>query len=363
MMRFSRPRARAYRIVLGSVLAVLALLPIRLGASDVLDVDIERFARYLDALRVQAKIPGLSATILQDGALLWEQGFGLADVEHQIAATPDTPYRLGGLTQMFSATLALQCEEVGKLDIDVPIAYYSAAIPEVNARVRHVLTHSSQGTPGAVFTFSLARYATLTNVVETCDDQLFRQAVARRLLDRLAMRSTVPGEDLASPDPAASTGFDGDTIARYRDVLARVATGYALQADGHVRPAPATPNDLNAAVGLVSTVRDLAEFERALVDGTILSRAAVARAWQPAMGGAGLLPTGLGWFSQSVDGLRVVWQFGVWNQHAALYLTLPDRHLTLIVLANSAELNARFALDSGDLSASPFAKLFLRVFA
>ncbi len=363
MKWFSRPGTRASRIVLGSVLAVLALLPIRLRATDALDVDIERFARYLDALRVQAKIPGLSATILQDGAVRWEQGFGDADVEHQIAATPDTPYRLGGLTQMFSAMLALQCEEIGKLDIDVPIAYYSAAIPEATARVRHVLTHTSQGTPGAVFAFSLARFATLTNVVETCDDQPFRQAVARRLLDRLAMRATTPGEDLASPDPAALTGFDGDTIARYQNVLARVATGYTLQADGRVRPAPATPNDLNASVGLVSTVRDLAQFERALGDGTIISAAAVARAWQPATGSSGILPAGLGWFSQSIDGVRVVWQFGQWNQHAALYMTLPDRHTTLIVLANSAELNARFALDKGDLAASPFAKLFLRVFA
>src|SRR5687767_15847916 len=47
---------------------------------------------YLEALRQQAGIPGLSAAVVQDGELVWERGFGFEDVEARVRATPDTPY-------------------------------------------------------------------------------------------------------------------------------------------------------------------------------------------------------------------------------------------------------------------------------
>jgi len=112
MKWFSRPGTRASRIVLGSVLAVLALLPIRLRATDALDVDIERFARYLDALRVQAKIPGLSATILQDGAVRWEQGFGDADVERALQAHGLSYRKLDDATFMTSVADSIASDQI-----------------------------------------------------------------------------------------------------------------------------------------------------------------------------------------------------------------------------------------------------------
>ena len=44
------------------------------------------FERYLDALRQQAGIPGLSAAIVEDGRTVWERGFGLRDVENSLPA-------------------------------------------------------------------------------------------------------------------------------------------------------------------------------------------------------------------------------------------------------------------------------------
>ena len=69
------------------------------------------FETYLESLRVQAGIPGLSAAIVKDGAVAWERGFGYQNVEARIPATPDTPYPVGDISETFATTLLLQCVE------------------------------------------------------------------------------------------------------------------------------------------------------------------------------------------------------------------------------------------------------------
>ena len=75
------------------------------------------------------------------------------------------------------------------------------------------------------------------------------------------------------------------------------------------------------------------------------------------------MPTGLGWFVQNYNGLKVVWQFGnTPGAYSSLILKVPDRHLTLILLANSDGLSAPFQLQDGDVTSSLFARTFLRLF-
>ena len=75
------------------------------------------------------------------------------------------------------------------------------------------------------------------------------------------------------------------------------------------------------------------------------------------------LPHGLGWFVQTYNGERIVWQFGVSdNASSSMLITAPRRGLTLILLANSQGLARPFALSAGDVTVSPFARLFLSIF-
>src|SRR5262244_996503 len=53
-----------------------------------------RFSDYLDALRIQAGIPGLAAAIIGPGSVSWEGAFGQQDVERNINVTIDTPFEL-----------------------------------------------------------------------------------------------------------------------------------------------------------------------------------------------------------------------------------------------------------------------------
>lgn len=318
---------------------------------------------YLEALRLQAGIPGLSAAVVQDGELVWERGFGFQNVESRIRATADTPYYVGGLSQTVAAVLLLQCVEHRRLELDQPVREYGLSLPEEGATLRQVLSHSSAGTPGSAFQFAPDRYAQLSAVMEWCAPQPYRKSVAHRVLERLAMRDSVPGSDLQNPG-AGDGLFDTVSLDRYSQVLERVAVPYRSDRGRPVRVELPAPEGISAANGLITTVRDLAQFERALDTPLLLLDETRAAAWAQATGANGAaLPTGLGWFVQRYKDETVVWQYGhVGNGYSSMVIRLPARRVTLILLANSDGLAAPFALDAGDITRSLFATLFLRLF-
>jgi CubicO group peptidase (beta-lactamase class C family) len=323
------------------------------------------FERYLDALRQQAGIPGLSAAIVEDGRTVWERGLGLRDVENSLPALPDTPYPVADLTESFAWVLLAQCAERGTLSLDERMAMWTNRVPETAATVRHVLAHASAGAPGAAFKFEPPRYAALTPVIEACGDRPYRKMLTAELLDRLGMADSVPGRDLANEAAVdARALFEPETLAGYAAVLARLAAPYKVDKSGKATRSELPMSGIDAATGMISTVRDLARLDAALDDGVLLDSESVQAAWKNSLSSSGApLPTGLGWFVQTYNGERIVWQFGLTsNAYSSLVLKVPARRLTLILLANSDGLNATPSLAEGDVTASPFARLFLKFF-
>jgi len=232
-----------------------------------------------------------------------------------------------------------------------------------NATLRQLLSHETR----TAFAYSPDRYVHLTELMEWCAPQPFRKSVAHRILNRLVMLDSVPGTDWK--DPALSLPGDLFTPGErdhYRAVLERLAVPYKVQGRNKADRTDLPVSGINAAGGLVSTVRDLAKFDLALGagrDGGLLEIDTLPAAWTPRVDPAGApSPMGLGWFVQYYKGERIVWHFGyVPNAYSSLILKLPARHLTLILLANSDGLSASFDLQQGDVTKSPFAALFLKL--
>jgi CubicO group peptidase (beta-lactamase class C family) len=319
---------------------------------------------YLESLRTQAGIPGMSAALVQDGQIVWERGFGFQNQEARVRATPDTPYPIADISQTIAAVLVLQCAEERRLEIDDPVRRYGGAVPEQSATLRQILSHTSAGAPGEAFHYDPERYAQLTPVVETCIRQPYRKTVAVNILERLAMKDSVPGRDLVDPDVLPERLFATEILERYRRVLDRVATPYKVDKRGRATRNELSPEGINAATGLVTTVRDFARFDAALDQTVLLKEDTLGVAWSAAASSRQTsLPTGLGWFVQSYRGEPVVWHFGlIANGYSSLVVKLPSRHLTLILFANSEGLSAPFQLDAGDVTRSLFATLFLRLY-
>ena len=347
-----------------AALAVAAALTPPVDAKQAPDFDarLVSFGRTLELLRRLYDIPGLAAAIVLDRRVVWEGGFGYADVAARVPVTPLTLFPVASLTKTMTSVLLLQCVERGTLDLDTPIRTYSSAIPEANASVRHVLSHTSEGTPGVRFRYNGDRFAALTPVVEACTGQPYRVAVTERILTPLAMQDSVPGHDLQQPTASLASMFEGPALVRFGAALTRLAKPYANDR-GRVRLTDYPPSGINASAGVISTVRDLAGYDAALDQGFLLGRDARALAWSRYVSpSAGPQPYGLGWFVQPANGVTLIWHYGQWPQFSALYLKVPERNITLLLLANSSDVSSRFQLAGGDVTTSSFARLFLRLF-
>ena len=327
---------------------------------------------YLESLRQQAGIPGMSGALVRDRTVAWSKGFGFADVTARIGATADTPYLAGDVSEIFAATLLLQCVEQRHLFLDDQISTLGLSDPEGTATLRGLLSHAAPDGSPTPFFFSPARFAHLTEVMEACAPQPYRKSVAHRLLDAAAMIDSVPGTDLADPNLPLPDGlFDPSDLDRYRSVLARAAVPYRVDSKKRAtRNTDLLPIPMSAANGLVTTVMDLAKFDAALTPSAdddhsaLLLPDTLNTAWTNAVASSGAtLPTGLGWFVQNYNGERVVWQFGnVPGAYSALILKLPAHGITFILLANSDGLSSPFQLTQGDVTKSIFASIFLKLF-
>lgn len=318
---------------------------------------------YLESLRQQTGIPGMSAALVRDGVVLWEKGYGFQNVTSRLRATPDTPYLVGEAAGSLAAILLLQCVEQRHLELDRPLGRYGLQVPDGDATLRQVLSHTYRDPEAEPFLYNPERYAQLTGVVEHCAPQAYRKSVSHRILNRLAMVDSVPGTDLRDPALELQQGlFEPLELDRYRRVLTRLATGYKVDSRGRLEVTLVPPASVHAAGGLVSTVRDLAKLDGALDADVLLLEETTNQAWQPVVHRGAPVPTGLGWFVQSHRGQRIVWTFGVVpNAYSSLIIKLPERNLTLILLANSDRLNTPFMLQQGDLTRSLFAQVFLKL--
>ena len=152
------------------------------------------FEVELEVVRQELKIPGMSAAIVRDGQLIWARGFGYADVENQIPAGPDTPYHLASVTKPFAAVIIMQLVQEGKLSLDDPVSRYGVLVPEGDkVLVRHLLSHTSEGTPGARYQYNGDRYAQLSQVVLAATGRSLQDWLYERILQPLGMDNTAPG--------------------------------------------------------------------------------------------------------------------------------------------------------------------------
>jgi CubicO group peptidase (beta-lactamase class C family) len=322
------------------------------------------FESYLESLRAQSGIPGMSAALVQDGQIVWERGFGFQNVEGRVRATPDTPYPIADMSQTIASVLLLQCAEQRKLALDDAARRYGTTLPEAGATIRQILSHTSAGTPGETFHYDPERYSQLTQVVEACVPQPYRKTVAVNILERLGMRDSVPGRDLVDANALTERLFADEVLERYQRVLERLATPYKVDKRNRATRTELPFEGINAATGLVTTIRDFARFDAALDELILLREDTLHAAWSNAVNSQQTaLPTGLGWFVQTYKGEPVVWHFGtVANAYSSLIVKLPSRRVTFILFANSDAISSTFQLDAGDVTRSVFATLFLRLY-
>ena len=322
-------------------------------ALDAPDPALRAFEQRLEELRKELGVPGMSAAIARDGEIVWARGFGYADVENKVAATPETAYHLASLTKTFASTLILQLEKEGKLSLDEPVSKYGVeAEAEGEVLVRHLMTHTSEGVPGAAYKYNGNRFLLLGQVLEKASGQTFWQLLQERIVGPLGLRHTFP-----NPKDAASFALSGHDLQEIEPYFARGYNSEGTQREEYSK-------SFTPSAGLISSALDVARYSMAVDEHRFLDAETQARAYTPAKSLQGeTLPYGLGWFIQEYRGETLIWHYGYWKADSSLLVKVPARKLTFVVLANSDMLSKPFYLgEDNNVLKSPLGREFVERF-
>lgn len=326
---------------------------------------LERFEKQVDGVRTRLGIPGMSAVIVKDQKILWAEGFGFADLENRIPATPDTVFHLASITKTFGATLIMQLVEQGKLSLDEPMSRYSSDFKDDSVKVKHLLSHTSEGTPGERYQYSGNRFDYLTAVIEKKAGKPFVEVIVETFFDPLGMSGSVPFHDIVNETDKRGAVPGKEHLDLYRKNLARLAQPYTRYGDEIIRDSYPPKDSIGAAAGLLSTVLDMAKYDAAIDRHVFLKKETQEKAWTAFVSNSGQrLPYGLGWFVTDYNGLKLIWHYGHWGTgFSTIYLKVPEKNVSLVMLANSEALADHQYQVGEDITNNVFACNFLRLFA
>jgi CubicO group peptidase (beta-lactamase class C family) len=299
------------------------------------------FTKELTRLKEFFHVPGMSAIVTLNDSIVYEHYFGYADIDRNILVDSTTVFHMASLTKMFSAAAIMNVED-HDLFVEEPISKYltDKPIPD-SIKIKHVLTHTSQGEVGRHFYYS-NRYSWLTSVIEKKYDKSFKAVIDSLIIDKLKLKNTyLLGDSTEVRDMAKPYVFDGEVKPGFIDY------GYS------------------SAAGIASTVRDLARVSKAF-DRRQLPQETLLAGFRNGYGYGTLLDRTIDDDYYSIEDnktLDIIWAYGQYDCYSALFMKVPSRGLTFVLAANNSLLSDPARLIYGDVTTSLFALSFLKYYA
>jgi D-alanyl-D-alanine carboxypeptidase len=312
--------------------------------------DYSAFITSVDALAAEAlqtgPVAGLSIALVARGNAVIEKGYGYADQEAGVPATPETSYPIASVSKHFTAGLILRLADQGKLSLDDPLRrFYPAARPRIGElTIRHLLDHTSGLTrggpaPRAAALSVITRGGTARAQGEDWDYSNYNYSLLGLVIEQASGRdySQFVHDEIVVPLGLTGTGYceDGTAVpGRGRDYQSGVK---------RVSPTPYwTEQKFFAAGGLCSTVRDLVRWEKALEEGRVISPPMLEAMRTPARLPRGLeADYGYGTRLGITGSHRKLGHTGGGQSNKAVLARYPDDDVTVAVLLNTERSNAR----------------------
>ncbi len=306
---------------------------------------------YLEAHRDTGRFMG-SVLVIRGDEVLFSEGYGMANLEHNIRNMPQTKFRIGSTTKQFTAAAILQLQEAGKLGVEAPVSTYLPEYPDGEQITIHQLLNHTAGvpdytsfpdfldtvrqpttleelvarfkdeplefTPGERYSYSNSGYVLLTQIIERVSGQTYTDYVREHIFEPLSM---------------ADSGYDS-----HEAVLANRASGYDFTGDDYVNAAFVDMTFAVGAGGLYSTAEDLYKWNQALETDTFLSAPSLAAMFAPTIvvDESADPPSyyGYGWEMTEHLGRRLIWHVGRLAGFVMMTARYPDEEVVVIVLSN-----------------------------
>jgi CubicO group peptidase (beta-lactamase class C family) len=338
------------------LLASFAASPAFAGATDAY----AEVTEISEGARKEWRSPGMSVAVVVDGSIAWARGFGLADVENEVEARPDTVYRIASISKPLTATAVLQLVEKGALSLDDPVTKHVPGFPDrgLGITLRHLLTHTSgirhykDGemnlqthfdsipdaleifrddpllfTPGTKYSYSSYAYNLLGAVVENASGLTFEAYMKEKVWGPAGMSTT--------------------RLEHQGEIVPRRARQYVRSGERGVRNAPFADLSVKwAGGGMISTVEDLARFAIALDEGVLLKPQTLETMNEPmTLTDGSRTEYGLGWDARVDEkGRRWIAHGGGATGGSTYILRLPEKRFAVVIAANVQDAGDRRAL-------------------
>jgi CubicO group peptidase (beta-lactamase class C family) len=222
--------------------------------------------------------PGCAVSVMKDGHIVYEHGYGMADLDHNVTITPSTVFHVASMSKQFTAASILLLNQQGKLSLDDDTRKYIPELHNFGTRItiRELINHTSglrdqwvlldlagwrysldlitdddvmavvarqkelNFKPGDKYVYSNTEYTLLALIVKRVSGMSFREFTTRNIFEPLGMKNTHFRDDHA-------------------EIVKDNAYGYAPEEDGF--RLSNTQFDTVGATSLHTTVEDLALWD------------------------------------------------------------------------------------------------------
>jgi CubicO group peptidase (beta-lactamase class C family) len=309
--------------------------------------------------------PGGAILVLKNGKVLFEKGYGLADLNTKEQITPNTSFNTGSISKTFVMNGIMILEKERKLSLDDPLEKYFPNFknPEIGRKVKiiHLLNHSSglidsrkvridsvfyltakdvenfapilandstAFEAGSRFAYSNPAFNALALIIEQVTGSKWQDFIIRRIFQTAGLK-----DSKITDGPYPQTGVSHAYV---------LEKGQFIEDDYGEEPTfPAAGNG-----GVWSSVRNLYKYEQALQKGVFLSEDIVRKTrtiYQPENWNSSI-PSFIGysWFIGNFNGEKMIYHTGDQGGFIADYVWIPSKKIFYTILCNTPKPTAKY---------------------
>ena len=336
-----------------SALGILVLVN-ACGASNPNNTKVDKLFAQWD----RKDSPGAAIVVVKDGAVVYQHGYGYANLEHNIPITPQTRFDVASVAKQFTGLSIAILVEQGKLSLDDDVRKYLPDVPDFGKPITigHLLHHTSglrdwpetfllsnvdfeapisfemilelvrrqrelDFAPGEDFQYSNTGYNLLAATVAKVTGKSFRAWTDANLFQPLGMKHTHVCDNSAEivPDLAESYG-----VGIKPGTLQRVTSQLSAQGSSSL------------FISAEDMGKWLLNFETAKVGG----KAAIELMCQPGKLNRGKkVDYGFGLSVDDYHGNKMFSHGGSWAAYRSFTMVIPEKRFAVAVLANAANMN------------------------
>lgn len=307
--------------------------------------------------------PGMALAVVKDGNIIYENGYGMADLSFDIPITPTTKFRIASSSKQFTSMAIMLLEADGMLSLNDDIHDYIPEVPDYGRRITidHLLYHTSgirdyfglmlfggwnlfadyidknqvlllverdnylHFNPGEQYLYSNTGYFLLGEIVARVSGKSLAEFAKERIFEPLGMNDSEFRDN------------DSKNVKRF-------ARQYAPNPEGGYFRIETNFNSVGEA-GVVTTVEDLAKWDENFYNPIVGNNTIISK-----MLAGGRLnngsPTGYsrGIIADQYNGRRIVFHGGDLIGYHSQTLRFPDQHFSVLMIANTADVDSSVML-------------------